>query len=406
MNDVNDAHQRDTPPAKTAVRATELTCRVITDLAGWEQLEPVWDRLLAASPDSTPWQNFSFLTGWWKHLSQGMPLRIYVVERGGTPCLVLPLQISRWKGLPGLPVRMLEPVAMVMDVNRPRFALGELSREAYRCALDEIWKRRQEWDLIRIDEKSWDDAEVHLLRDYATERTWVFRQAFSHLVPYLDLQTAWEDYFQTRSQHMRKNLRAARRKLDKLGPVQLRAYENEQVHEGFQIILDLHTRSWKREHKVEYSKSRGYEAFFAGWVRAMAARGACRVLALFCADKPVAATIAFADADTYYSAQIVHDTAFASCSPGTLLECMELELLMTERRYRKYDFLGSFLNNKMRWTDTATNTAHVLVLQRRLRTFVFDGYYTFVKPYVRPTVVAIYRKLTAKKQNARRAAQS
>ena len=51
-----------------------------------------------------------------------LALRIFVVERGGVPCLVLPMQIAQWKRLPGLPVRLLEPIGMVMDVNRPRLA--------------------------------------------------------------------------------------------------------------------------------------------------------------------------------------------------------------------------------------------------------------------------------------------
>src|SRR5678809_304649 len=107
-------------------------------------------------------------------------LRIYVVERDGVPALVLPLQISYWRGIPFLPTRILEPVSMVMDVNRPRLALGAFDADAYRCAFDALFARRSEWDLIRIDEKPWDDAEIYRLRDYALGKSWVFRQAFSH----------------------------------------------------------------------------------------------------------------------------------------------------------------------------------------------------------------------------------
>jgi CelD/BcsL family acetyltransferase involved in cellulose biosynthesis len=378
-----------------------LTCRVLTTLDEWRTLAPVWDSLLDASPDHTPWQSFDFLTGWWQHLSNRMLLRIYVVERDGVPALVLPLQISYWRGIPFLPTRILEPVSMVMDVNRPRLALGAFDADAYRCAFDALFARRSEWDLIRIDEKPWDDAEIYRLRDYALGKSWVFRQAFSHLVPYLDLRQNWSDFLKTRSQKMRKNLKAAQRKLEERGTVSLRSYETaEEVRQGFEVLLALHARSWKHKDGVEHSKAPGYSSFYSNWVQAMGARGHCRVLALFCDDEPVAATIAFVDRDTYYSAQIVHDAKYSACSPGTLLESMELEKLMTEQRYAKYDLLGSFLSNKLRWTDTATNTAHVLVFQRRLRTFVMDGYYYFLKPHLRPVVVAAYNKLFARKPAA------
>src|SRR5262245_28297009 len=115
------------PPAKPAAA---LTCRVLTTLEEWQTLEPHWEGLLKASPESTPWQSFAFLTGWWRNLAEKMPLRLFVVERGGVICLVMPLQISTWKMLPLLPVRMLEPVSMVMDVNRPRMALGAFDKAA------------------------------------------------------------------------------------------------------------------------------------------------------------------------------------------------------------------------------------------------------------------------------------
>jgi CelD/BcsL family acetyltransferase involved in cellulose biosynthesis len=373
-----------------------LECRLVTDLWEWADLKLVWNRLLEASPERTPWQSYAFLTQWWRHLSSGMPLRIFVVERGGEPCLVLPMQIATWDAIPGAPVRMLEPIGMIMDVNRPRLALGPFDEDAYRCALELIW-RRDDWDVIRIDEKPWDDPEIALLRDYGFEQGCVFRQVFSHHVPYLDLRQTWAAFLQTRSQKLRKNLKAARRKLEARGAVELRSYESEaDVLRAFEIVLDLHTRSWKRELQVEHSRSEGYPEFYSNWVQHMAELGQCRILVLYCGESPVAATIAFTDRGTYYSAQIVHDAGFAACSPGTLLEAMELELLMNEGRYHTYDMMGSFLNNKLRWTDTTLKSAHALVLRRRLRTFVMDAYFFLIKPYLRPALVAAYRRFRPK----------
>jgi CelD/BcsL family acetyltransferase involved in cellulose biosynthesis len=381
----------------TSTATAPLTCRVLTTLEEWQQLEPQWDGLLKASPDSTPWQSFAFLTGWWRHLSERMPLRLFVVERAGSVCLVMPLQISTWRMLPGLPVRMLEPVSMVMDVNRPRMALGVPDRAAYHCAFDAIWQHAKEWDLIRLDEKAWDDAEVALLRDYALAHESIFRQHFSHLIPYLDLRQSWQGFLQQRSQRMRKNLKAARRKLEQLGTVRLQGYESAaEIREAFRIILDLHSRSRKKKLKIEHSTSPAYQEFFRAWADNMAATGQCRAFALFCGEQPVAATIAFTSGDVYYSTQIVHDEQYAACSPGTLLESMEIEYLMGERRHTTYDFLGSFLNNKLRWTDDAAHTTYIFVLQRSFRNFILDGYYTWLKPFVRPIIVALYRKITGK----------
>jgi CelD/BcsL family acetyltransferase involved in cellulose biosynthesis len=384
------------PPLASEPQHAALTCRVVTDLWEWAELKLVWDRLLEASPERTPWQGYAFLTQWWRHLSYGMPLRIFVVERAGQPCLVLPMQIGKWGAIPGAPVRMLEPIGTIMDVNRPRLALGEFDTAAYRCALDFIWSR-DDWDVIRIDEKPWDDPEIALLRDYGLEQRCLFRQVFSHLVPFLDVRQSWATFLSSRSQKLRKNLKAARRKLEARGGVVLRSYESEsEVLKAFEVVLELHERSWKHKLQVEHSRSEGYPEFYSNWVEHMAQLGQCRILVLYCGESPVAATVAFTDRGTYYSAQIVHDADFAACSPGTLLEAMELELLMTEGRYHTYDMLGSFLNNKLRWTDTAMNSAHALVLRRRLRTFLMDAYFFLIKPYLRPALVAVYRRFRPK----------
>jgi CelD/BcsL family acetyltransferase involved in cellulose biosynthesis len=371
-----------------------LTCRVVKDMRGWADLRRVWDRLLEASPDRTPWQSYAFLTLWWRHLSGDHALRIFVVERGGVPCLALPMQLSHWRRLPGLPVRLLEPIGMVMDVNRPRLALGAFDEAAYRCAFDAIWSLGDDWHVVRVDEKPWDDLEMALLRDYGVGHGCVFRQVFSHLVPYLDLRQSWETYLRGRSPKLRKNLKASRRKLEQRGAVTLESHDTETgVVEALQTVLDLHGRSWKREKRVEHSRSEGYSEFFGDWVHHMASLGRCRILVLRCGGKPVAATVAFFDGDTYYTVQIVHDAEFAACSPGTLLEALEIEGLMSEGRFAKYEMMGSFLSNKMRWTETATNSSQVLVLRRRVRTFAMDAFYFFIKPYLRPLVVSVKQRL-------------
>ena len=156
---------------------------------------PRLDRLLEASPDRTPWQSYAFLTLWWRYLAGNRALRIFVVERGGVPCLRCRCSCRSGNVSPGLPVRLLEPIGMVMDVNRPRLALGAFDEAAYRCAFDAMWGLRDDWHVVRVDEKPWDDREIALLRDYGVAHGCVFRQVFSHLVPYLDLRQSWQTYF-------------------------------------------------------------------------------------------------------------------------------------------------------------------------------------------------------------------
>lgn len=370
-----------------------FTCRVLTDPAAFEQLKPCWDALLRASDEHTPWQSWDYLSHWWRHMSRGKHLRIYVVERRATPCLILPLQVSTRFQMLGLPVRMLEPIGMIMYVNRPRLAIGPADPAAYRCALEQVWSMRGDWHLIRLDEKPLNDPEVTLLRQFAREHGLLYRDIFSHVCPYLDLRQSWSSYLQSRGSKMRKNLRAARRRLERIGAVRVQSFESPaEVDGACEIVLQLHRNSWKRWKRIEHGHSPGYQQFFRAWLASMVSRARARILVLFCADRPVAATVAILDRETYYSAQIVHDRAFSACSPGTLLESIELEELMTAQRFGIYDFLGAFLRNKLRWTGTATPTALVFVMQRCWRNRVIDAYYFHAKPRVKQLLRKLFNR--------------
>jgi CelD/BcsL family acetyltransferase involved in cellulose biosynthesis len=375
--DDNHSHstgtQQHSPP-------TELKGRIIRNVQQWEALANCWDSLLAASSDSNPWQSWSYLWNWWQYLSAKHQLYVVVVESAGHPQLVMPLQLSRVRML-GLPVKALEPIGMWSDVNRPRLALGENRSDYYECAFATLTQHQQDWDLIRIDEKLLDNYEVLQMQRYCNNNAHHFRHIFSHLCPYLDLRQEWDSFLGKRGSKMRKNLRAARKRLESRGRVELRIHTSPaEIEAGFELVLALHKRSWKRRKKIEHSASPRYQAFYQNWLRDMSNQGKARILSLHCEDQPVAATIAFLNGSTYHSAQIVHAAEFNHCSPGTLLEALELEELMTNKAFTHYDFLGSFLNNKMRWTNTAHSTSVVFALRDTMKNRLIDRYYFDLKP--------------------------
>lgn len=363
--------------------AGELRTRVISDVQSWEALRGCWDDLLVASCDSTPWQSWDYLSSWWRHLGAGKQLRVIVVESARVPVLIFPLQLAR-EWMIGVPTRILEPISMLWDVNRPRFAIGAHDPAAYARGLQAIWELRHEWDVLRIEELPIDDPQAQDLQHFAAGHGLWFRHVLSSVVPYLSLEQPWEQFLQTRGRRLRKNLRAARRRLESFGPVSLEIAETpEDIRRAYGLMLELHRHSWKRRKRVGLSHSEAYRAFFSDFLSAMARKGQARILTLRAGAQPVAATLAFTHLDTYFSTEIVHHAAFAKCSPGTLLEAMELEHLMSERAFRQYDFLGRFLNNKQRWTEQARITHRIYVFQPGLKTRLLDFHYFRAKPFVK-----------------------
>jgi CelD/BcsL family acetyltransferase involved in cellulose biosynthesis len=364
-------------------KAGAMTSRIVTDMAGWEALRPWWDSLLEASTDSTPWQTWDYLANWWRNLAEDRKLRIVVVESAGTPVMIFPMQITK-EWMIGVPTRLLEPISMMWDVNRPRVALGAHDQRAFQVGLETLWGIRSEWDSIRIEELPLEDPQARELRAFAERRELWFRDVLSSVCPTLRVDQRWDDFMKTRGNRLRKNLRASMRKLEGEGAVELQTCSTaEEVEQGFEVMLQLHQRSWKKKKHVGLSLSPQFREFFRGFLTAMAARGRACVLVLRCGDRPVAATVAFLHLDTYFSTEIVHDAAFAKCSPGTLLESMEIERLMTAGGFRHYDFLGRFLSNKQRWTDDARVTSRIYLFRPNASNYLLDLHYFRAKPVVK-----------------------
>src|SRR5262245_53607154 len=373
-----------TPPGK-------LTSRIVTDMHGWEALRPWWDTLLEASLDSTPWQNWDYLWCWWHNLGADKQLRIIVVERAGVPVQVFPLQITR-ETMIGIPTRLIEPITMMWDVNRPRLALGANDPAAFQLGLETLWGLKDQWDSIRIEELPNTDPQAIELQAFAKRRGLWFRDVLSSVVPHLRLDQPWAKFLQARGTKLKKNLRLSRNRLEEFGPVRLEVNETvAEVARAFDVHMGLHRRSWKKKKHVGLSLSVGYREFFRAFLLNMASRGKARVLVLRVGDRAVAATIAFLHLDTYFSTEIVHDAAFSRGSPGTLLEAMELERLMTSPDgFRHYDFLGRFLSNKQRWTDLARVTHRIYVFRPQLGTALLDLHYFKTKPVIKRLWRAVF----------------
>jgi CelD/BcsL family acetyltransferase involved in cellulose biosynthesis len=371
-------------------KAGALTTRIVKDLDGWADLRPWWDALLEASMDSTPWQSWEYLTSWWRNLAGDRKLRIVVVESAGVPVMIFPMQITK-EWMIGVPTRLLEPISSMWDVNRPRVALGAHDVRAFQVGLETLWGFRSEWDSLRFEELPLDDPQVKELRSFADRRELWFRDVLSSVCPTLRVDQPWEQFLKTRGPRLRKNLRASMRKLEGEGTVRLQVCETlDEVSAGLDVMLELHGRSWKRRKHVGLSLSPQFQTFFRAFLMGMSARGRARVLVLRVGERPVAATVAFLHLDTYFSTEIVHDSAFARCSPGTLLESLEIEGLMKSGTFRHYDFLGRFLSNKQRWTDDARVTSRLYLFRPTAANWLLDLHYFRAKPVVKRVWRAVF----------------
>ena len=361
---------------------------IVRDFADLKPYEQAWRELHRATPGATPWQEWDWLEAWWGAMGSGVELCVTVVYRDDQPVLFLPLQLRRSRMM-GIPVRILEPLGMPDEINRPVPALGECHDGLLRAALEAVSgasRGRQRahapaWDLFRVDEMEYGDPSVEGILAWAHGNGLVAGIWPLHPCPWLNLQQSWPEYLAGRGRHLARNLRAARRRLEARGEVRVDiATRPDEIDAAYDVFLGVHAYSWKAAAGLGFNPQGGYRGYYREFLARLSRDGRARILTLYAGEVPVAAAIAVTDGDTYYGAQIVHDQRYADCSPGTLLEALELEGLMDERRYRTYDFFGAALTNKRRWTGQARQTARLMVFNNTPRAWALGQYFLRVKP--------------------------
>ena len=356
----------------------ELTIEPITTVDRWKQIAGDWDRLLRATPSYTGLQSFDFLWVWWQAFSTGRKLWILAFYDGREVVGIAPLQITERRIL-GKTYRILEFLAMTEDILRPTMLFPAAERPRLLASLMEYLAANADlWDVLELDELAETDTLIASAKQLAGSSRWSCRVRPFHPCPSLDLSSkSWMSYFGKRSAKLRKNVRAAERRLGETGVVGLEVYRaSADILRGFATFRTLARASWKHDAQIGMASDARYERFYSDLLGIFARRHGARVLVLTASGTPVAATLAVIFDGVYHSLQIVHDEAYARCSPGTLLEARELETLFNEGEARRYEFMGGALSNKLRWTDDLTQTVCVQLAQPDIRLRALDRYAT------------------------------
>jgi CelD/BcsL family acetyltransferase involved in cellulose biosynthesis len=266
---------------------------------------------------------------------------------------------------------------MTEDILRPTMLFPPAERPRLFASLTRyLAANANQWDVLELDELADTDAVIDSAREVAASMQWLYRETPFHPCPSLDLASrTWSSYFGERSTKLRKNMRAAERRLEEVGTVGLQVYRTPaEIARGFETFRALALASWKHGARIGMASDPRYDEFYADLLGVFAERNGARVLVLTASGTPVAATLAMIFDNVYYSLQIVHDEVYARCSPGTLLEARELEALFVEGVVERYEFMGGALSNKLRWTDEAVDTVCVRLARADLRWRALERY--------------------------------
>lgn len=372
--------------AKTLSRCYEIggqlySVELIQDAKRWRALEPEWDSLLEQTPEHTVFQKFVYQQIWWRYFGLSRTLYILVIRHSDCVIGIAPLQVSPI-ALLGRYYRELGFIGSRWEVDRPVFLFPSRPQACCEAMLRFLVEQGNDWDLCDLYEQAADSALFKQLQSGLRERGYLLGMSADSICPHLHLEGTWQQFIAAKSQKFRKNLKAARRKLEGAGNLAYVSYQGGDMMSEIGRYAALEDRSWKADKKVGCSRSTRYFGFYRDLAATFGPTKHFQVRFLTLDGEPIAGTFGLLHQRHYYSLQIVHDAAYSKYSPGTLLEALEIEECL-ERGYQEYDFLGGFLNNKVRWTNKARHTVELCVFRYTPGLWLLHFTYFVFKPWIK-----------------------
>jgi hypothetical protein len=278
-------------------------------------------------------------------------------------------------------MRKLTFITTPMDMNRPKLLFGDAADRCLPAFLEWLRAHAADWDILDIDEQK-PDATTDEIHEFFGKMGCLIARSET-ICPYLPLVGTWDEFLTGRSRKMRSNVNRLRRRISDRGEIVIRRITSgPDIESAIDSHCEIEAQSWKAEKNLHLSGDKSHYFFHKSLARVFGAKGAFQLRRLECAGKPVASTYGIEHEGVFHSMKIAHDQAYDACSPGTVLESFELEDLFGSGLAR-YEFMGSFLANKLRWTSDVHRTVNVHIYQRCVRLSIFFFVFFILKRKVK-----------------------
>jgi CelD/BcsL family acetyltransferase involved in cellulose biosynthesis len=366
----------------------KLTVEAVTERCEITAREPEWSGFVADSPAAGLFSTPEWVTSWLEAFWKDQPIEFLFAREGDRVVGVAPLVRDptgrlRCHGALALPT---DDVAWRGEIVQPcdescaavEAMLGHLAaRGRFRLAFGRI---------------AADSPTARALRG-AAQRQGLWSVWRDDLVtPVIGLPASLDAFLESRSKHVRHELRRKQNRLEKAGTVELAIVSRrEELDRAFDDVKAIEARSWKGNVGSSFLTDPGADGFYRSLFEKTVDRGWVRVYVMYFNGKPAAHLFGMVFKNRYYAFNCSFDTGLADYSPGAVVVLRAIEDACRQK-LELFDFLGS----QYRWKDELATAMqqHVCVclfshlLSPCCRCLVMDQH---VKPFVRRRLPGLLR---------------
>ncbi len=333
-NRMTTSHNSTLPPASrrpSFCRDIGLTVEAITSLEGFENLRPVWNRLLQRSDADCVFLTWEWLFTWWnRYAGNGRLLILVVRDANGRECGIAPLMKGRILGL----FQTIQLIASNSSVCSDFLdVIAEKGSEEFvaRALIQHLLKKRHQWELFDFSEVPEDSLFLHVLRQVPEFRRLPTWQTVKHRAPSLSYPDSWGDLLAQFGRSTRKKVRQYRKRLESKFHTQFLAWDELfDRKQTIAVMAKLQKASISRKgHEGVFDEER-YRSFHFQIVERFHQRGWLYIMFLTCDGQPVAFQYNYLYANRCYGYQMGFDPDYACFRVGTVLQSFVFEDSMSK----------------------------------------------------------------------------
>jgi CelD/BcsL family acetyltransferase involved in cellulose biosynthesis len=293
-------------------------------------LRDVWDELLAADVDATPFASPEWHSAWWQVWGDSVEPWLAVVHDGNDVCALAPLALTRHG-----PMRALRPLTGDHGGHWDIVARPATRPEAYTALAHALARHRTDWDtLILRGLPPTSPLGGALQAEGLRVRTPPLQPC-----PGLELPQTFDEYLALLPRNRRENLRRHLRRLDG-GTVSLHEIRgNQELGETITAGHALRVRQWAERGKTLYGLHRTSEFrdFLVAAARLLVPKGRMLVWEMRQGEALAGVHLNLVDDHTFYVYIPAFDPAFARLGIGKIATAFGIRASIEAGR-RMFDF--------------------------------------------------------------------
>jgi CelD/BcsL family acetyltransferase involved in cellulose biosynthesis len=312
----------------------------------------MWDAALEKSMDNNVFLSWEWLNSWWKNYRDNRKFLLIAVVDGEQLLAAAPMMFTNYNVL-GLKIRRVEYLTNPA-ADYHTFLLTKKEPEAVRLILEHIKNEVKNWDLIELSDMPQDSQTCKTIAGLASNLKLKLRP--QDLCPYATLPSSFEEYFQSLSFNLRRNLRKNERRVSKQHKLGFTIYRNvDDVKANMEVFFGLHQKRWRLKSEAGAFADENFRNFHLAVANSFALRGWLVLSFLTFDDVPVSAGYGFAYRNKLYSYLSGFDPQFSDSRVGSLRLMNLIKSCIQDGLY-EYDFLRGDESYKEQWsTGVRTN---------------------------------------------------